>query len=140
MIKLIKKGFTLVELLAVIVILALLLVVVANNALPAMNNAKKNSLEVYAKRVVDQAKGLYASAEISISSVTQCSESSGVITCTFTDIKQIMGNDVDTSYSLVGDLVVTKNASGYNITGAVTGAGFTTTITSSSGKVNYATS
>ena len=40
--KLNKKGFTLVELLAVIVILALLIIVVATTALPAMNNAKKS--------------------------------------------------------------------------------------------------
>ena len=54
-----KKGFTLVELLAVIVILALLIVVVANTALPAMQNTKKSALETYSKRVVEQAKTLY---------------------------------------------------------------------------------
>ena len=58
--KLNKKGFTLVELLAVIVILALLIIVVATTALPAMNNAKKSALNTYAKRVVEQAKTLYS--------------------------------------------------------------------------------
>ena len=51
-----KKGFTLVELLAVIVILALLIVIVANTAIPAMNNAKKKSLQTYAQKVVQKAK------------------------------------------------------------------------------------
>jgi len=59
--KLNKKGFTLVELLAVIVILALLIVVVATTALPAMNNAKKNSLTVYAERLQEKAKERYIS-------------------------------------------------------------------------------
>lgn len=59
--KLNKKGFTLVELLAVIVILALLIVVVATTALPAMNNAKKNSLNVYAERLQEKAKERYIS-------------------------------------------------------------------------------
>lgn len=59
--KLNKKGFTLVELLAVIIILALLMVVVANTALPAMNNARKNSLAVYAQRLQEKAKEMYMS-------------------------------------------------------------------------------
>ena len=54
--KLNKKGFTLVELLAVIVILALLIVVVANTALPAMNKAKMNSLATYAQRMQEKAR------------------------------------------------------------------------------------
>ena len=59
MIKLNKKGFTLVELLAVIVILALLIVVVANTALPALDNSKKSSLNVYAGRVLNAAKNVF---------------------------------------------------------------------------------
>ncbi len=57
--KLNNKGFTLVELLAVIVILALLIVVVANTALPALNNAKQSALKVYAQRMAEKAKELY---------------------------------------------------------------------------------
>ena len=57
--KLNKKGFTLVELLAVIIILALLMVVVATTALPAMGKARENSLRVYAQRLQDKAKERY---------------------------------------------------------------------------------
>ncbi|MBQ3020666.1 MAG: prepilin-type N-terminal cleavage/methylation domain-containing protein [Bacilli bacterium] len=58
--KLNKKGFTLVELLAVIVILAILIVIVATTALPAMNNAKKNTFVLYAQRLQGKAQELYA--------------------------------------------------------------------------------
>ena len=51
-----KKGFTLVELLVVIVVLGLIMIVVATTAFPAMNKAKQNALETYALRVVEKAK------------------------------------------------------------------------------------
>lgn len=57
--KLNKKGFTLVELLAVIVVLALLMVVLANTALPAMNNAKKKTFLLYAQRLMEKGQELY---------------------------------------------------------------------------------
>ena len=50
-----RKGFTLVELLAVIVILALLIVVTITTVLPRMNSAKKNSMAVFAGRAVQAA-------------------------------------------------------------------------------------
>ena len=60
MMKLNKKGFTLVELLAVIVILALLMVVLANTALPAMNNSKKKTFVLYAQRLQAKAQEMHA--------------------------------------------------------------------------------
>lgn len=50
-----KKGFTLVELLAVIVILALLIVITANTVLPMMKKSKKSGMVVYAERVLNNA-------------------------------------------------------------------------------------
>lgn len=146
--KLNKKGFTLVELLAVIVILALLIVVVANTALPAMNNAKKNSLEVYAERVVNQAKALHASAQVDINSVKKadgatnaCTQNSGVYTCTFANISEVMGADTDSTYTIVSGspVVVTYSGGKYTVTGKISGSGFTTTITTNSGKITYTT-
>lgn len=55
MIKLDKKGFTLVELLAVIVILALLIVITANTVLPMMGNTKKSGMVTYADKVLSNA-------------------------------------------------------------------------------------
>lgn len=63
--KLNKKGFTLVELLAVIVILALLIVITANTILPMMNNSKKNAMVVYANRVLNAASSMYQADSIS---------------------------------------------------------------------------
>lgn len=47
-----KKGFTLVELLAVIVILALLIVITANTILPMMSKTKKTAMVTFADRVL----------------------------------------------------------------------------------------
>lgn len=51
-----KKGFTLVELLAVMVVLALIMVLVAPNVLESMNNSKKAALKTYAKKEIQAAK------------------------------------------------------------------------------------
>lgn len=51
-----KKGFTLVELLAVMVILSLILVLVAPNVLNSMNMSKKNAMIIYAKKMISLSK------------------------------------------------------------------------------------
>ena len=50
--KLNKKGFTLVELLAVIVVLALLMVVAASSIGSALENSKKNTLKTETQKVL----------------------------------------------------------------------------------------
>ena len=67
MIKFNKKGFTLVELLAVIVILALLIVITANTVLPMMNNSKDAGLRVEAQRILNLASGEYQLEELKTS-------------------------------------------------------------------------
>lgn len=52
--KLNKKGFTLVELLAVIVVLALLMVVATSSIGTALKNAKKNTLKTEAQKIISQ--------------------------------------------------------------------------------------
>lgn len=52
--KLNKKGFTLVELLAVIVVLALLMVVATSSIGTALTNAKKNTLKTEAQKIISQ--------------------------------------------------------------------------------------
>ena len=104
--KLNKKGFTLVELLAVIVILALLIVVVANTALPAMNNAKKNTLDTYAKRVVEQAKTLY------IADNNKCSSTA----CNLIDT---MGVDAPVDQYKASLTVTYDSTAGYKVDGWV---------------------
>ena len=92
--KLNKNGFTLVELLAVIVILALLIVIVANTAIPAMNNAKKKSLQTYAQKVVQKAKENCAAEKMS-GATNMCGTKSCCGTLT---IAEIMGEE-NTTYS-----------------------------------------
>ena len=104
--KLNKKGFTLVELLAVIVILALLIVVVANTALPALNNSKKKSLTTYAQRVAEKAKEQYMTDELNNSSTKSC----------YT-VSELMGTAEGSTYS--GIVEVTKDTENNKYTATV---------------------
>ena len=54
-----KKGFTLVELLAVIVILSVIILIAATNVGGITNNAKKNTLASEGNTMVDSAKLAY---------------------------------------------------------------------------------
>ncbi len=104
--KLNKNGFTLVELLAVIVILALLIVIVANTAIPAMNNAKKKSLQTYAQKVVQKAKencaaekmsGVNDSCKDKAGKATSCC---GDATTGISDLTVIMGEDAGSTFTI----------------------------------------
>ena len=106
--KLNKKGFTLVELLAVIVILALLIVVVATTVLPAMNNAKKSALKTYADRVKQNAIQLCMTKDIN--------EGLTDSKCTFDALSDIMGSDVDDTYTVTQAIVVTKEGNSFKVT------------------------
>ena len=59
-----KKGFTLVELLAVIVILALLIVITMNTVLPMLGSGKKSTTKVYAGKVFNTAITEYQTNEL----------------------------------------------------------------------------
>ena len=50
-----KKGFTLVELLAVIVVLAIIMIIAIPQVMDSMNAAKKNSFKIYAQKVLNTA-------------------------------------------------------------------------------------
>ncbi len=115
--KLNKKGFTLVELLAVIVILALLIVVVANTALPALNNAKKSSLEVYTGRVVEKAKELCMSAALGNSIDTSIGSVDSSGKCTL-NVSELMG-ETATNPQYVGTVTAKPNGDVYTVGGCV---------------------
>jgi prepilin-type N-terminal cleavage/methylation domain-containing protein len=55
-----KKGFTLVELLAVIVILAVLVLLAVPSVLKMMDGAKDNAFEIEAENIIDGAKLKYS--------------------------------------------------------------------------------
>lgn len=54
-----KKGFTLVELLAVIVVLAIIMIIAIPQVMESMNAAKKNSFKIYAQKVLNTASAKY---------------------------------------------------------------------------------
>lgn len=54
-----KKGFTLVELLSVIVILSVVVLIATNAVVPMMSNAKKQVLATEANKFMGAAKNLY---------------------------------------------------------------------------------
>ena len=56
-----KKGFTLVELLAVIVILALIMVLTVPTILDQMNSARQSSFLLYAEEMLKNAQTRYQS-------------------------------------------------------------------------------
>lgn len=73
--KLNKKGFTLVELLAVIVVLALLMVVAASSIGSALDNSKKKSLVSEAKKlytnITSEAKSLAMTNTLTSDNITK---------------------------------------------------------------------
>ena len=57
-----KKGFTLVELLAVIVILAVIILIASSNVGTMMTNARKNALAIEGNTLITAAKNAYQMA------------------------------------------------------------------------------
>ncbi len=57
-----RKGFTLVELLAVIVILAVIILIASNSVLSQMDKARKNALAIEGNTLINSAKNAYQSA------------------------------------------------------------------------------
>ena len=67
-----RKGFTLVELLAVIVVLAIIMIIALPSVLTAMDNAKKSSFVVEARKILNQAMSQVQSDELSGQTIKSC--------------------------------------------------------------------
>ena len=80
-----KKGFTLVELLAVIVILAVILIIAMPKISDVIKNSKEASLETTAKLIASQAEKKYTE--------NQVLDGSGTIKCS--DVAKISSNDYE---------------------------------------------
>src|SRR5574344_395790 len=59
-----KKGFTLVELLAVIVVLAIIMIIAIPSVLKSMNNAKKGAFKIECQKVLNTAQSAFQSDEM----------------------------------------------------------------------------
>ena len=80
-----KKGFTLVELLAVIVILAVILIIAMPKISDIIKNSKESSLEITAKLIASQAEKKYTE--------NQVLDNSSTIKCS--DVAKISANDYE---------------------------------------------
>lgn len=59
-----KKGFTLVELLAVIVVLAIIMIIAVPSVVENMNKAKESSFKVYSQKVLSSATSIFMSDQM----------------------------------------------------------------------------
>lgn len=68
-----KKGFTLVELLAVIVVLAFIMVLAAPSVISSMNSARQSSFMLYAEKMLNSAQSRYQADQlITLVDSTKC--------------------------------------------------------------------
>lgn len=67
-----KKGFTLVELLAVIVVLAIIMIIAIPSVMESMNNARRNSFAIYAQKVMNTVQAKVQSDLLSGNTVATC--------------------------------------------------------------------
>lgn len=92
--KLNKKGFTLVELLAVIVILAVVILVAVNNVIPQMNKAKAGAFKTEALSFLDGAEQYYTSQQMTNGKFNQEGKD-GVSVKYLVDNKYVKSADID---------------------------------------------
>ena len=100
-----KKGFTLVELLAVIVILAVILIIAVPRISEVINNSKKASFEATAKTIASQAEKKYMENEVL--------GNTGSLECS--DVVKINSSDYASctiTFDESGNALVTLNGSG----------------------------
>ena len=97
--KLNKNGFTLVELLAVIVILAVVILVAVNNVIPQMNKAKAGAFKTEALSFLDGAEQYYTSQQMTNGEFNETTKDGktleGVSIKYLVDNKYVKSADVD---------------------------------------------
>ena len=122
--KLNKKGFTLVELLAVIVILSVVMLIAVTAVGPLMNRARKNALITEAESLINAAKVAVAAEQLNTSSII--SKNPGKAPCV--DMKWLINGGYyektgDSDY--VGSVKVAKSGNKYTYTVWITNKAFT---------------
>lgn len=117
-----NKGFTLVELLAVIVILAVIILIAVNAIIPQMNKARKNSVYDEALTVAKAAETYYVAENVDGSGISTkikstASTSAGAMCVTVDTLKG--GYIKKNSSDFTGVVVLTESASGDDATATV---------------------
>jgi len=110
-----NKGFTLVELLAVIVILAVIILIAVNAIIPQMNKARKNSVFDEALTVAKAAETYYVAENVDGSGISTeiqsgASTSAGAMCVTIETLKD--GYIKKNSSNFTGVVVLTESANG----------------------------
>lgn len=67
-----KKGFTLVELLAVIVVLAIIMIIAVPSVLNSMTDARRNSFAVYGEKLINSAQAQAQSTAMVNGTIKKC--------------------------------------------------------------------
>ena len=98
-----KKGFTLVELLAVIVILAVILVIAVPRISEVINNSKKASFEATTKTIISQAEKKYMENEVlGKSGSLKCSDVAKINSSDYEECKVTFDTNGNASVSITG--------------------------------------
>ena len=115
-----KKGFTLVELLAVLVILAVILVIAVPMIISSINNAKMSAIDSSVRLIISQIKfkrSLDSSYDVSAINASNTYEELGIENGIFSEIVAVVENE-DTENEIVRVTVVGKDKyAGYAATG-----------------------
>ena len=117
-----KKGFTLVELLAVIVILAVIILVAMNAVIPQMENARKSSFETEIQTFAKAAETYFTKAAMTDSSVLT---TGGCVSVAY--LRENYVNKADSKYlgaACIKDnkVYITITSGVYQFSGKTTGA------------------
>ena len=119
-----KQGFTLVELLAVIVILAVLVLLAVPSVLKMMDNAKANAFEIEAENIGKAAKSAYAD-DLLNNDLTRSTESGYCYSIEYLEAAGYVDKSFSSSYKgsvLIGDTNVIWYTNGKNsVTGSTLG-------------------
>ncbi len=95
-----KKGFTLVELLAVIVVLAIIMIIAIPSVMESMNKARRNAFKIYAQKVLNTAMTKYQADMLTGgTSATSCYKLSDLMkqgTGNYKGSVKIVNNNTDT--------------------------------------------
>lgn len=112
-----KKGFTLVELLAVIVVLAIIMIIAIPSVMDSMNSARKGAFKIYVQKALGQAQTKYQS-DLLLNDTTyktvaiSNAATRGVETTGYCYTLDILGLRTGGASKYSGYVIVTKDSSG----------------------------
>ena len=101
------KGFTLVELLAVIVVLAIVMLIAVNAVLPQMERARRSSFAIEANGAIDAANSYFMNASLTTGATGFPTAPGGTACVTIEELRKGGYSDLSSEYE--GSVKVTKH-------------------------------